>query len=96
MNKEDIYASISGVIGATVLTLISDTLNTSYLNVYSGGGQSIIPASMSTTGAGSSSVNSLNQTLIRQNPNILLGNASPISSIGNSISGLLGNSGLKL
>lgn len=79
-NKEDIYATITGVMGATAMTLVSDLIHTSYLNVYSGGGQTIIPNTYS------SSVTP--QSLITQSPN----NTNPLSSLGNSFSGLLGSS----
>lgn len=79
-NKEDIYAAITGVMGATAMTLVSDWIHTSYLNVYSGGGQTIIPNTYS------SSVTP--QSFITQSPN----NTNPLSSLGNSFSGLLGSS----
>ncbi len=83
-NKEDLYAGLTGVVGAIVLTLVSDLFHTPYFNVYSGGGQSIIPNSYSGS--------PLTQNLITQSSN----NISPMSSLSNSFSGLLGSSSISL
>lgn len=83
-NKEDIYATITGVMGAMAMTLVSDLFHTPYFNVYSGGGQTIIP----NTYYGSVTP----QSFITQSSS----NVSPMSSLSNSFSGLLGSSSISL